>query len=133
MDPPALVRRFQARPEHVAQVRRETTACAEHHGVLDADGLALALALALAEAITNAVLHAYSDAPEPGVVEVVAQRHADDGLRIAVCDDGHGMRPRSASPGAGFGLPLIASLADHFEVRSRPGGGTRLSMTFAAA
>jgi anti-sigma regulatory factor (Ser/Thr protein kinase) len=129
MDPPALVRRFQARPEHVAQVRRETTAYAEHHGVLDADGLALALS----EAITNAVLHAYSDAPEPGIVEVVAQRHADDGLHIAVCDDGHGMRPRSASPGAGFGLRLIASLADHFEVQTRPGGGTRLSMTFAAA
>src|SRR4051812_45346331 len=94
MDPPALVRRFRARSDHVADVRRAATAYAQEHGVLDPHGAALAVS----EAITNAVLHAYTDAPEPGIIEVVAQRHPDDGLLIAVCDDGHGMQPGATAP-----------------------------------
>jgi signal transduction histidine kinase len=43
------------------------------------------------------------------------------------------MRPRPDSPGAGLGLPIVAALAERMEVEGRPGGGTRLTMTFPAA
>jgi anti-sigma regulatory factor (Ser/Thr protein kinase) len=129
MAPPPLVRRFEACADAVAGVRREAVGYAREHGALDPDGVALALS----EALTNAVLHAYPDARRPGTVEVVAQRHPDDGLQVEVCDDGRGMTPRADSPGAGLGLSIIAQLAERFEVQARPGGGTRLRMVFAAA
>ncbi len=40
----------------------------------------------------------------------------DDGVEIAVADDGVGLRPRADSPGVGLGMPLIADLADRFEI-----------------
>jgi signal transduction histidine kinase len=49
---------------------------------------------------------------------------------VTVRDNGCGMQPRADSPGAGLGLPLIASLADSFSVSVPPEGGTELSMTF---
>ena len=50
-----------------------------------------------------------------------------------VCDAGRGMTPRPDSPGAGLGLPLVASIAQRFDVQARSGGGTRLCMYFQAA
>ncbi|MCW3002922.1 MAG: ATP-binding protein [Conexibacter sp.] len=129
MDPPALTRRFPARAEEVGPIRREVKAYAVRYGVIDPD----AVALAVSEAVTNAVLHAYIETDEPGEVEVVAQREPDDGLVLLVCDEGRGMLPRPDSPGMGVGLPLVATLAQRFEVHARRGGGTRLAMVFAAA
>jgi serine/threonine-protein kinase RsbW/stage II sporulation protein AB (anti-sigma F factor) len=126
MSPPVLVRRFTARPDEIAAVRHEVRDYAEQHGASDPG----AIALAVTEAITNAVVHAYVDAPEPGEIEVVAQP-ADDGIEILVSDDGRGMLPRADSPGLGLGLPLVATLAKRFEVEARSGGGTRVSMAFA--
>src|SRR3954447_18217527 len=116
MNPPRLLRRFRARPEEIGPVRRDVRAYAQRHGVLDPD----AVALAVSEAVSNVVLHAYADAPEPGEVEVVAERHLDNGLVLSVCDGGRAMRPRSDSPGMGVALPLVASLADSLSVESRP-------------
>jgi anti-sigma regulatory factor (Ser/Thr protein kinase) len=127
MVPPALARRFPAQPDQVARARREVVAYAREHGAIDPDGIALAVS----EAVTNAVVHAYVDAPAPGDVEVFARRHPDDGLEIHVCDEGRGMVPRRDSPGLGVGLPLVATLAERFQVESRPGGGTSICMTFA--
>jgi anti-sigma regulatory factor (Ser/Thr protein kinase) len=107
--------------------RREVEADAREHGAVDPDGIALAVS----EAVTNVVVHAYIDAPEPGDVEVFAERHPGDGLEIQVCDDGRGMRPRRDSPGLGVGLPIVARLAQRFRVETRPGGGTAVSMLFA--
>jgi stage II sporulation protein AB (anti-sigma F factor) len=101
---------------------------ARAHGVTDVH----AVALAVSEAVTNAVVHAYSEAPSPGDVEIIAQRHLDDGLEVVISDYGHGMRPRPDSPGMGVGLPLLATLADHFEIEGGVSGGTRVRMTFAA-
>jgi anti-sigma regulatory factor (Ser/Thr protein kinase) len=129
MDPSPLICRFSAEAAEIAPVRRAVHAYAEQHGIADPAGVALAVS----EAAANAVLHAYLDAPAPGDVEVVAQRVSDNGLILTVCDDGCGMKPRTDSPGAGLGLPLVASLADRFEVEARDGGGTRLRMSFAAA
>jgi anti-sigma regulatory factor (Ser/Thr protein kinase) len=123
----ALARRFQARADQVRLARREVEAYAREHGAVDPDGIALAVS----EAVTNVVVHAYIDAPEPGDVEVFAERHPGDGLEIQVCDDGRGMRPRRDSPGLGVGLPIVARLAQRFRVETRPGGGTAVSMLFA--
>jgi serine/threonine-protein kinase RsbW/stage II sporulation protein AB (anti-sigma F factor) len=124
-----LVLRFQATPDQVGPARRAIAAYASKHGVIDVHGVALAVS----EAVSNAVVHAYADAAEPGEVQIVAERLADDGLEIRVCDQGRGMKARPDSPGIGVGLPLIATLAEHLEVMARPGGGTRLCMGFAVA
>ncbi|MEA2321697.1 MAG: hypothetical protein QOD81_1547 [Solirubrobacteraceae bacterium] len=129
MDPPRLVLQFPAVADQVPPARHTVRAYAAQHGACDPH----AVALALSEAVSNAVLHAYADAPEPGDVEVVAQRFADDGLKVVVCDAGSGMKPRPDSPGLGAGLALIGALADGVRVEARPGGGTRVAMSFAAA
>jgi anti-sigma regulatory factor (Ser/Thr protein kinase) len=127
MDPVVLARRFPAQADQVALARREVVAYARQHGALDPDGIAVAVS----EAVTNAVVHAYIDAPAPGDIEVFARRDPDDGLEVHVCDDGRGMMPRRDSPGIGVGLPLVATLAERLQVETRPGGGTLVCMTFA--
>jgi anti-sigma regulatory factor (Ser/Thr protein kinase) len=128
MSPPVLVRRYRARAEEIRRIRHDVRSHAREQGARDPD----AIALAVTEAVTNAVLHAYVDEPEPGEVEVIVQRVGEDCVEILVCDEGRGMRPRTDSPGLGLGLPLVATLAEHFEVQARDGGGTRVRMAFAA-
>jgi serine/threonine-protein kinase RsbW/stage II sporulation protein AB (anti-sigma F factor) len=127
MSPPVLVRRFTARPERIAAIRHEVRDCAEANGASDPN----AVALAVTEAITNAVVHAYVDRDEPGDIEVIVQRLPDAGLEILVCDEGRGMMPRPDSPGIGLGLPMVATLAERFEIQARADGGTRVLMAFA--
>ena len=127
MDPPALACRFPAHADQVARARRAVVAYAREHGAIDPDGIAVAVS----EAVTNAVVHAYVDAPAPGDVEVFAWRDPDDGLEVHVSDEGRGMMPRRDSPGIGVGLPLVATLAENFQVEARLGGGTSVCMTFA--
>jgi serine/threonine-protein kinase RsbW len=90
--------------------------------------------LAVTEACTNAVVHAYVGA-EPGTLTVSAELLDDDEprtLRIVVTDDGRGIVPRLDSPGIGFGLPIIAQVAEAFELRSAHGtGGTEVCMRFS--
>ena len=69
----------------------------------------------MSEAVTNAVVHAYRDREHPGQVHVSASLD-DEGVDIAVADDGIGLRPRTDSPGVGLGMPLIADLADRVEI-----------------
>jgi anti-sigma regulatory factor (Ser/Thr protein kinase) len=122
-----LARRFPARADQVKLARREVVAYARRHGAVDPDGIALAVS----EAVTNAVVHAYIDAPQPGAVEVTAEVHDDNGLEIQVCDDGRGMAPRLDSPGLGVGLPIVAKISQRFKVETRPTGGTAVRMFFA--
>jgi serine/threonine-protein kinase RsbW len=116
-----------ARPENVAVVRQALA------GVADALEIEVALAadmkIAVTEACTNAVLHAYDDMDGPLEVRM---RRLDGQLAVAVRDRGPGFKPlpaeRDESP-LGFGLALIASLADAFAIR---GGthGTEVEMSF---
>lgn len=85
--------------------------------------------LAVSEAVTNVVVHAYVDAPRPGLVRIAASIEGDN-LFVDVCDDGSGMMPRLDSPGLGVGLPVIAHNVDTLDIRNSPRGGTLLSMSF---
>ena len=85
--------------------------------------------LAVSEAVTNAVMHAYVEAPQPGAVSVAATLDGDS-LLVEVSDDGSGMTPRLDSPGLGVGLPLIAGTADSLDIGNSPRGGTVLRMSF---
>ena len=94
------------------------------------DPLLSSIKLAVSEAVTNAVLHAYLGAGEPGPVRVGAWVEGGC-LIVEVSDDGSGMMPRLDSPGLGVGLPFIADTADALDISSSSRGGAQLRMTFA--
>lgn len=89
-----------------------------------------AVKLAVSEAVTNAVMHAYVEADEPGEVRVDTYLQGGE-IRVVVSDDGLGMMPRLDSPGLGVGLPFIADTADTLDITSSPRGGALLRMTFS--
>lgn len=120
----ALQQRMAPFAENIAAVRRDVRNCATQLGAADPDGIALVVS----EALTNAVVHAYTDVP-PQDIEVTVEEAADM-VVITVADRGRGMQPRSDSPGLGLGLPLIASMSQRFDVEQRPEGGTRLTLWF---
>lgn len=88
--------------------------------------------LAVSEAVTNAVMHAYVGADQPGEVRLDA-RVLDERVLVTVADDGVGMVPRLDSPGLGVGLPFIAHTTDTLDIEAGDGGGTRLRMSFRIA
>ena len=90
------------------------------------------LKLALTEACTNSVRHAY--AGREGMVEILYELH-DDKLVIEVVDEGEGFDPPTEASTAlaedelsegGLGIAFIEALADEFEIRERPQGGSFL-------
>jgi anti-sigma regulatory factor (Ser/Thr protein kinase) len=113
-----------AEPQSASRARR---------AVLDSlRGIAVdrdAIGVVVSEAVTNAVLHAYRHRDRPGEVHVSVHVH-DEGVEVAVADDGLGLRPRSDSPGVGLGMPLIADLADRVVVAERD-PGVRVAAHFA--
>jgi anti-sigma regulatory factor (Ser/Thr protein kinase) len=119
---------WPATAEHVGDARASVAALATRAGVPreTVDGVRLAVS----EAVSNVVLHGYRDEPQ-GDVTVSAE--ADDHrLRVTVRDEGRGLVPRTDSPGAGLGLPLIAQLTEAVSNAPGPGGhGTVVCMTFA--
>lgn len=115
---------FPGTPLGVAAARGEVEAVARDCGI---EGLALgAVKLAVNEAVTNAVVHAY--AQRDGKIAVTVALTCD-ALMVTVTDTGGGLLPRADSPGLGVGLPLIAQLADHLDVRSGD-DGTEIRMSF---
>ena len=85
------------------------------------------IGLAVSEAVTNVVHHAYGG--DPGQVRVRVEVRPDE-VELMVEDHGAGMMPRPDTPGLGLGLPLIATVASRFDVRTNPRGGTRLCIWF---
>ncbi len=90
------------------------------------------LKLALTEACTNSVRHAYAGGE--GTVEILYELH-DDKLVIEVVDEGEGFEPPNEPSSAlsddelsegGLGIAIIEALADEFEIRERPQGGSFL-------
>jgi serine/threonine-protein kinase RsbW len=126
---PALDITLPAVPGAASDARR-----AVHELAAGQVGDGYAVALAVSEAVTNVVIHAYRERDpdsEPGEVRVTVTIDGDE-LLVSVADEGTGMRPHPDSPGAGLGLPIIATLADRFEVQ-RQRGGTRLLLGFGLA
>ena len=92
---------------------------------MDQDAIA-DVQLAVSEAATNAVMHAYADAP--GELAVSAAVRGSE-LEIVIGDTGPGLVERPDSPGMGVGLPLIAAVAERLRIISHP-GGTEIHMAF---
>ena len=119
--------RLPARAESVPQIRHAMIAFARDHGYADAG----AIGLAVTEAVTNAVLHAYTEG-ETGDLRAVACAKPDQ-LVVVIRDWGAGMGPRLDTPGLGLGLPTIATLTTSFDVEAADGAGTLLRMHFSRA
>jgi anti-sigma regulatory factor (Ser/Thr protein kinase) len=118
-----------ARGANIAPLRQAVVDFARVHGA-SYDELE-DIAVAVSEALTNVVVHAYVGRDSPGVVAVhawMSQRQ----LQVVVCDEGVGMRPRTDSPGLGFGLSIIYRIAQQVHIADTP-SGVRLRMTFAIA
>jgi stage II sporulation protein AB (anti-sigma F factor) len=117
---------WPARPEHVRAARRAVWDAAVRAGAQEP--VREAARLAVSEAVSNVVVHSYRDSDGGDFTLRVEWGRGE--LRVIVRDEGCGMAPRMDSPGAGLGLPLIATLADTFSVTAPPGGGTEVCMTF---
>ncbi len=124
-----------ARSENVSVVRHALAGLAEALG-MEATKVADVRTL-VTEACVNAVVHAYEE-DEEGPMEVLAGR-SDGSFELVIRDFGHGFRPRphhaNGESSLRLGLPLIATLADSFELHGSPGGGTevRIRLEIAAA
>ena len=118
--------RVKAEPASIGQLRSAIVELAQELGLENTGPVALAVS----EAMTNVVLHAYREAPEPGDMRVVACDEPDR-LVVVVRDYGEGMRPRADSPGFGMGLPLITQMTDDLQIEAAQEQGTLLRMHFA--
>ena len=125
--PVVLLLRLAATPDQVAQARRAAHELAGRAGL--APGRCADVALAVGEICANVVVHAYPDRSD-GTFTLRA--HGESGtLDVVVADEGVGLRPRDDSPGAGFGLPIVASLTSAMELRPGDAGGSEVRMTFS--
>ena len=125
--PRELHQQLPAQPHSVPRARHAVAEFATAQGA--ADGRLWAIKLAVSEAVTNAVVHATRDTDAATVLALEADI-CDGLLRVSVCDQGLGMRPRIDSPGVGLGLGIIATLTEHVEI-AETNPGVRLTMTFA--
>ena len=121
-----------AQPDSVAVIRRAVTELADELGldrrVVDD------LKTVVSEACANVVLHAYPDEPEERPLEVdLACR--EEGLRLTVRDRGCGIQStgRGRPRGLRMGFLLIGALSSCFQLRSRRGGGTELTLLIPLA
>ena len=122
--------RIPARAEYITLCRLALTGLAQLRDIGE-DTMA-DLKLALTEAVSNSVRHAYGDDGD-GHVDITYELQPDR-LGIQVVDDGNGFDPDEApafegdelSEG-GLGIAIIRTIADEFEIDSKPGArGSRL-------
>ena len=109
-------------PGSVTAARGAAGELAERVGAPSAD-----VRLAVSEAVGNCVVHAYRGGA-PGMIRLSASV-ARDRLLIQVADDGIGMTPNPTGGGLGFGLSLIAKMAEDVRFDSSD-SGTTVSMSF---
>jgi serine/threonine-protein kinase RsbW len=126
----SITLRIPAKPEYITLCRLALTGLARVREI-DEDSMA-DLKLALTEAVSNSVRHAYGEQGD-GHVDITYELRPDR-LDIQVVDDGNGFDPdetpalegEELSEG-GLGIAIIKTIADEFEIRSRPGErGSRL-------
>src|SRR5690242_2679292 len=116
--------RIPAKAEYITLCRLALTGLGQLRQIGD-DTMA-DLKLALTEAVSNSVRHAYGPNGD-GSVDVRYELHPDR-LGIEIVDDGEGFDPEAPSEKAdgelsegGLGIAIIKSIADEFELRTRPG------------
>jgi serine/threonine-protein kinase RsbW len=115
------------RAENLALVRQALTGLADAYGFGE-EPLADLKQIAT-EGCMNAVVHAYPQGEGP--MEVFA-RATPEAVELEIRDWGAGFNPRPAEAddtSLRLGLPLIATLADSFQIASGADGGTVLSVT----
>ncbi len=126
---------FTALPENEAFARLAVSGF-----VLPLDPTMEALAdvkTAVSEAVTNAIIHAYPDAP--GIVRLRARYSADGFVEVDVIDHGRGIEDvdRARQPffttgegdeRSGMGFTVMESFMDRVMVRSAPGRGTTVRL-----
>jgi stage II sporulation protein AB (anti-sigma F factor) len=92
---------------------------------------------AVSEAVTNAIVHGYADAP--GTVRLHAVLYEDDTLKVDVIDNGRGIEdialartPFFTTCGederSGMGFTVMESFMDEVSVQSKPGRGTTVTL-----
>ena len=121
--------RVPARAEYVALARLALSGLADI--VALPEELLADLKLALTEAVSNSVRHAYAGGA--GFVSI-AYELSGDALTVEVVDDGQGFDPNRPPTlegeeltEGGLGIAIIRTIADEFELDSRPGvRGSRL-------
>jgi serine/threonine-protein kinase RsbW len=120
-----------ALPEELAALRNAVWRHALELGA--GEELGQSIRLAVGEALTNVVMHAYVGG-KPGEMLVRAWLDEDEHFNVQVLDEGHGLIPRTDSPGLGLGMGLMAQMSDDFRVANREGRpGTTVSLRFAFA
>jgi anti-sigma regulatory factor (Ser/Thr protein kinase) len=119
-------RMVPAAPDAIGPLRRELRRFARAHGA--AADVQAAVALAFSEACTSVVRPDADPLGDPGPLMVQARvRGGELLIRVA-----HAGRAGPPVGGYGFGLALISSLCERFEVRDRAGRpGKALEMTFS--
>ena len=116
-----------ARPENVAVIRHVMGAFGD---AFDYPSETMEdVRLAVTEACTNVVRHAYSDDDRAGTIDVHV-RPTPERLEVVVADTGRGIAPSTDREGPGFGLPMIATLADTLEIDRTVHAGSRIAMSF---
>lgn len=125
---PTLQLSLPARAENVIVVRQAVAGLGEAFGL--ADQRVDDLKTVVTEACNNVVVHAYEG--EGGPLEVSAKASADQ-LEVTITDRGQGFHPRAdaGESSLGIGLPLIASLADGFEISGEAGQGSTTTVRFS--
>ena len=126
----ALLLQLYATAESVGTARRAVADYCTRLGA--ARAITDRVMLSVSEAVTNALVHAYRFADEPGLQRIELEaRRCEQSLIVIVRDFGCGMAPRLDSPGLGLGLPLIAASTSSVQIDTPPGGGrTEVSMEF---
>jgi serine/threonine-protein kinase RsbW len=125
-DLPPLELTAPSHPSSVTETRKRVAEYAAAGGARRDD-----VELAVAEAVANAVVHAFGGR-EDGVIKVRAEIDGPDYLVVEIADFGFGITTYGGSPRAGFGLPIIAALADSVEIQTGD-LGTRLALSFPRA
>jgi serine/threonine-protein kinase RsbW/stage II sporulation protein AB (anti-sigma F factor) len=117
---------FDAIPQSVPEARRAVARWAAIEGAAGTD--LDRIRLAVSEAVTNAVVHAYST-QMGGVVRVTAGGSGGE-LTVLVADQGCGIGAAPESPGLGLGLGVIEECCEALTITSRAAGGIQLEMRF---
>lgn len=117
-----------AEPDQIAVLRREAASFGFEIG-MEREALD-DLRTAVSEAATNVVVHAYGGNSNAGVMRMELAVRGDR-LLVRLRDYGVGVCGRPAGIRKGVGLRVIAALADSFELRRCPEGGTEARMAFA--